>query len=223
MDSSRAEAVPPVEDADAEFELRPGWQWVRMGTVIKLWNGYAFKSGDFQTQGIPVIRIGDLQRGEVVLDGAACVSDAVAKALGTEFWIPPDALLIAMSGATTGKVAFNRTGTRLLLNQRVGRIEPFLMSVHFIRAFFETIIARNLSISFGTAIPNLSAQQINETVVPLPPLAEQYRIVAKVDALMTLCDCLEESLAAGNDTRRRLLDALLAEALLPREMQEQAA
>ena len=49
----------------------------------------------------------------------------------------------------------------------------------------------------------------------LPPLAEQHRIVAKVDELMTLCDRLETSLATGDKTRRRLLDALLAEALAP--------
>ncbi|MGH6750411.1 MAG: restriction endonuclease subunit S, partial [Methyloceanibacter sp.] len=117
--------------------------------------------------------------------------------------------------ATTGKTAFNLTGTPLLLNQRVGRIEVFSVSAHFIRFFFETIVARNLSISFGTAIPNLSVQQINETVAALPPLAEQHRIVAKVDELMTLCDRLEASLTTVDETRRRLLEALLAEALAP--------
>jgi type I restriction enzyme, S subunit len=49
--------------------------------------------------------------------------------------------------------------------------------------------------------------------IPLPPIAEQHRIVAKVDELMVLCDRLEAALAAGDDTRRRLLEALLAEAL----------
>jgi type I restriction enzyme, S subunit len=209
--------LPPIEPTDIEFDISPGWQWVRMGAVIRLWNGYAFKSGDFQVEGIPVIRIGDLQRGEVMVDRAVCISDAVAKTLGPEFWIPPEALLIAMSGATTGKVAFNRTGARLLLNQRVGRIEVFVVNVDFIRFFFETIIARNLSISFGTAIPNLSAQQINETIIPLPPLSEQHRIVAKVHELKVLCDRLEANLTGTADIRRRLLDVLLAEALAPPE------
>jgi type I restriction enzyme S subunit len=211
----KQKSLPPIKDDEIEFELAPGWQWGRMAEVIKLWNGYAFKSGDFQSQGIPVVRIGDLQNGEVTLSDAVYVSDAVAKTVTAEVWIPPDALLIAMSGATTGKTAFNRTRSPLLLNQRVGRIEVFLMSVHFIRFFFETIIARNLSISFGTAIPNLSVEQINETVVPIPPVAEQHRIVAKVDELMALCDRLEASLTTGDDTRSRLLDALLAEALSP--------
>jgi type I restriction enzyme, S subunit len=53
--------------------------------------------------------------------------------------------------------------------------------------------------------------------IPLPPLAEQHRIVTKVDELMALCDRLEASLATSDDTRRRFLDALLAEALAPGE------
>jgi type I restriction enzyme S subunit len=214
--------LPPIGYEEVEFEIAQGWKFTRMAEVIKLWNGFAFKSGDFQSTGVPVIRIGDLQDGEVKLSRAAYVSEAVAETVGSEVWVPPNALLIAMSGATTGKTAFNRTGTRLLLNQPVGRIEVFLMSVEFLRFFFETIIARNLSISFGTAIPNLSTQQINETVVPLPPLMEQHRIVAKVDKLMALCDRLEESLAGLEIHRSRLLNALLMEALAPVEFDEAA-
>lgn len=202
--------LPPIEHGEVEFELPQGWQWVRMAEVIKLWNGFAFKSGDFQAVGVPVIRIGDLQDGTVTLSGAACVSEAVAKSVATEVWVPPNALLIAMSGATTGKTAFNRTARPLLLNQRVGRIEVFSISVNFLRFFFETIIARNLSISFGTAIPNLSAQQINETVIPLPPLAEQHRIVAKVDELMALGDQLEAARTEREASRDRLAAASLA-------------
>lgn len=100
---------------------------------------------------------------------AVCVSDDVSKTAGQDVWIPEDALLIAMSGATTGKVAFNKTGRRPLLNQRVGRLEPIIISTEYVRFFFETIVARNLSISFGTAIPNLSAEQINGTALLLPP------------------------------------------------------
>ena len=61
----------------------------------------------------------------------------------------------------------------------------------------------------------LSASNWKEPVFPVPPLAEQHRIVAKVDELMALCDRLEASLIAGVKTRRRLLEALLAEALTP--------
>ncbi|UEM16565.1 restriction endonuclease subunit S [Bradyrhizobium barranii subsp. barranii] len=75
----------------------------------------------------------------------------------------------------------------------------------------------------GSATPQLSAGQLAQVVISLPPLAEQHRIVAKVDALMALCDRLEASLTATASTRRRLLDALLAEALAPVDAREMEA
>ena len=65
----------------------------------------------------------------------------------------------------------------------------------------------------GGAMNNISLNDIRNFVVPLPPIAEQHRIVAKVDELMTLCDQLEASLSTGDQTRRRLLDTLLHKAL----------
>ena len=62
-------------------------------------------------------------------------------------------------------------------------------------------------------------QNLNQAILlnlsfGIPPLAEQHRIVAKVDELMALCDRLDANLATGADTRRRLLDALLHEVLV---------
>jgi type I restriction enzyme, S subunit len=75
----------------------------------------------------------------------------------------------------------------------------------------------------GASQGNLNLGLIRTFKIPLPPLAEQHRIVAKVDALKALCDRLEASLTAAAATRRRLLDALLAEALAPAESSEREA
>ena len=69
--------------------------------------------------------------------------------------------------------------------------------------------------SKGVAVHGINIGDVRAIQLPIPPLAEQHRIVAKVDALMALCDRLEASLTAAAMTRRRLLDALLAEALAP--------
>lgn len=70
------------------------------------------------------------------------------------------------------------------------------------------------------AQPTLNVGLIEILPIPVPPLAEQHRIVAKVDALMALCDRLEASLTVTAATRRRLLEALLAEALAPADDRE---
>jgi type I restriction enzyme, S subunit len=66
----------------------------------------------------------------------------------------------------------------------------------------------------------VSIQKQYEFSVFIPPLAEQHRIAAKVDALMGLCNRLEASLATADETRPRLLEALLAEALAPEKERE---
>lgn len=87
----------------------------------------------------------------------------------------------------------------------------------------ETDLVRSRIEEFcATTVGNwgISASNLKEVPFPLPPLAEQHRIVAKVDALMALCDKLEAALATADTTRRRLLGALIREALAPaREME----
>jgi type I restriction enzyme S subunit len=72
----------------------------------------------------------------------------------------------------------------------------------------------------GAALKHLHLIDLRNLPLPLPPLAEQHRIVAKVHALMALCDRLEANLTATAATRRRLLEALLAEALAPGDARE---
>jgi type I restriction enzyme S subunit len=86
-----------------------------------------------------------------------------------------------------------------------------------IRFLLNTLSALDLD-KLGKGVkPGLSRSDAYEKVISVPPLAEQRRIIAKVDELMALCDRLEASLTATVATRRRLLDALLAEALAPDE------
>jgi type I restriction enzyme, S subunit len=86
----------------------------------------------------------------------------------------------------------------------------------------ETSVALDQATACATGIAQKTVplSGLRRVVLPLPPFAEQRRIVAKVDGLMVLCDRLEASLTAAAATRRRLLDALLAEALVPADDRE---
>ena len=78
----------------------------------------------------------------------------------------------------------------------------------------------------GTGISHFTGKSLKGYLFPLPPLAEQHRIVAKVDELMALCDQLEQQLSQADQQRRRLLEAVLTEALggrLPTEQEESHA
>jgi type I restriction enzyme S subunit len=91
-------------------------------------------------------------------------------------------LLIAMSGATTGKIGFNTTDQLYYLNQRVGKFEPQDgLLKQFLFYFLLTRVEENLRISAGAAQPNLSTEQIKDFEIQLPSLPEQQRIVGILD------------------------------------------
>jgi type I restriction enzyme S subunit len=92
------------------------------------------------------------------------------------------------------------------------------LELEYIVVFFNSPVGRAEIFKHikTTAQPSLSMGTIRDIDVVVPPLAEQRRIVAKVRKLIRLCDRLEASLATADETKsRRLLDALLAEALAP--------
>lgn len=124
----------------------------------------------------------------------------------------PGDILIAMYGATIGKLAI--LAEEAVTNQAVCGCTPFTgISNRYMFLFLLANREAFRASSEGGAQPNISKEKIVNTAFPLPPTAEQHRIVAKVDALMALCDRLEAALTTTDTTRTRLLEALLHEAL----------
>jgi type I restriction enzyme S subunit len=102
-------------------------------------------------------------------------------------------------------------------------VDPFF----FVHVLWCSALDERLSRYFtGTGISHFTGKSLKGYLFPLPPLAEQHRIVAKVDELMALCDQLEQQLSQADQQRRRLLEAVLAEALggrLPTAQEESHA
>jgi type I restriction enzyme S subunit len=198
-----------IFEADKPFELPVSWEWCRLAQAVEFVNGFAFSSKDFGSDGTGVVKIGDIQNNELTPETMSRVKSAVVDDLDRRFRVEPGDLLIAMSGATTGKLGFNTTEEVFYLNQRVGKIIPICTNARFVFFDLTIKIVENLNKSFGSAIPNLSTEQINDILIALPPLAEQHRIVAKVDELMALCDRLEAQQADAASAHAQLVQALL--------------
>ena len=189
----RDKPLAEIAEEEKPFELPQGWEWVRLDAISEFANGFAFPSGQFSNDstGVGIVKIGDIQDGEVTTNGMSYVSQEYAKTIDMSFRVAPGDMLIAMSGATTGKLGFNSTGSHFFLNQRVGKITLYFIDQQYAYSYLRTKVAENLAISAGSAIPNLSTAQIRNIVFPLPPLTEQSRIVTRVEELMRLCDALE--------------------------------
>ncbi len=128
---------------------------------------------------------------------------------------PPGTLIVAMygQGKTRGQI------TELLIpagtNQACAAIQLIEQaSAHrsYIKIFFQKAYEDIRSLAEGGAQPNLNVGKISETVLPLPPLSEQHRIVAKVDELTALCDQLKSRLSDAQTTQLHLADALVERA-----------
>ena len=191
--------LPPIEADDVPFPVPKGWEWCRFGDTHKFTNGHAFKSQEYQEKGVGIVRMSNLQAGSITTQNMKRVPAKYFGELPDDLRVEPGDLLIGMSGSI-GQPAFNRTEETFLLNQRVGKLDPILLPREYLAIFLKTIEQHYLQISFGSGIKNLSTKQIMETPFPLPPLAEQHRIVTKVDELMALCDGLEGRLRCAQDT-----------------------
>jgi len=171
------------------YKLPEGWEWKKLGSIAKLQNGFAFKSKLFTEYGLPIIRIKNIKKEKVIIDDVVYFNPHDYSKDLENYKIKRDDLLIAMSGATTGKIGIYDLDNEAYLNQRVGlfRINNY-DTRNYLFYFLSTQIEKNLAQSLGAAQPNLSSQQINDINIPLPPLQEQKRIVAKLDTLFEKID-----------------------------------
>lgn len=160
-------------------------------------SGYAFKSEWFGIGNDKVIRIGDLQDNLINTDSALTV-DAKLHKVSDNFKIRNNDILIALSGATVGKIAIASTkDIDAYINQRVAIIRannPITAS--YLKFFFSgKYLDELLKNAGGAAQPNLSPKQLLLMKIPLPPLEEQRRIADILDKADSLIQKRKEAIA----------------------------
>jgi len=162
--------------------MKEGWEIKDLGDVCHFQNGFAFKSKTFKEYGEPVVRITNIQNDTIDSKGFVYIDRNDYNKDLSKYEVKKGDLLIAMSGATTGKIGIHHTEQVLLLNQRVGLFKPQeTLNKQFLYYFLSTKVEESLSISAGAAQPNLSTEQIKSFKIPVPPLSEQQRIVSILD------------------------------------------
>ncbi|MDE7369389.1 MAG: restriction endonuclease subunit S, partial [Muribaculaceae bacterium] len=112
--------------------MKHNWEYKRLGEVCEILNGYAFKSELFQESGKPILRITNIQNDIVTTDNLVYCNLNDYKADLTKFIVKPNNIVMALSGATTGKVGLNKTNFEFLLNQRVALFKNILISNQYL-------------------------------------------------------------------------------------------
>jgi type I restriction enzyme S subunit len=195
--------------------LPEGWTWATFGQLCRIQGGFAFKSSDYAKEGIPLVRISNLVNGRVqVAEDTVFLPQSFADA-NPDFLLRKGDVLIAMSGATAGKMATMEHELPALLNQRIGRFvlsAAELSNSKFISLLVQQIGAKVLKDAYGAAQPNISPSEIEEMPVPLPPLAEQTRIVAEVERRLSVVEELVSVVSANLQRAVRLRQSILHKA-----------
>ena len=199
-----------IGDADPDpYDLPNGWQWTPLARISDITMGQSppgrtyNKSGD----GTPLIN------GPVEF-----TSGPFGRTIINQFTTAPRKLceegdlLICVRGSTTGRT--NIAAFHACIGRGVAAIRSSFDD-GFIRLFLWSARADIIAMGRGMAFPSVSKKQLENLAIPLPPLAEQHRIVAKVDELMALCDRLEDGLDSTDGPRNRLLESLLQVTLTP--------
>ena len=206
--------------AEAAHDIPETWVWVSLGELGRFINGdrsknYPSKNLRVAT-GVPFINAGHLRDGDVSLKGMDYITEAHFNLLGGGKVEKGD-VLYCLRGSL-GKSAIVSSISRGAIASSLLIIRPS-KSIHarFLYAYLTSPLGESMISKYdnGSAQPNLSAANLKKYLVPLPPLDEQRRIVAKVDQLMALVDQLETQLAESQATAEKLMEAVVAELTAP--------
>jgi len=193
-------------------ELPKGWEVKKLGGVCKLKNGFAFKSDDYRSEGVPVIRISDIN------DGIVSSEDTVRVESQDEYenyLVETNDILVAMSGATTGKFGIFKSANKAYQNQRVGKfkiLDEKVLNNQFLFYQINSLKRQIEKDAYGGAQPNISSAKIEQMQITLPPLTEQQAIVTILESKLTICDKIEETINTSLKQSETLRQSILKKA-----------
>ena len=159
--------------------------------IANVKNGYAFDSSKYSDKGIPIIRIADI-KDNIDLSKCVCVDEEINK----EFLIKKGSLLIALSGATTGKMGVFSDNKIAYLNQRICSIytKNKDISQEFLIYFLKSIQKKIIENSYGGAQPNISSRWIENIKIKVPNIEIQKKISKKLELLENNIDFRKKQL-----------------------------
>ena len=186
---------------DGEFALPTGWAGALLADLVTVLNGRAYKKNELLEAGTPVLRVGNLFTSDKWY-----YSDLE---LDEDKYCDEGDLIFAWS-ASFGP--FIWSGPRVIYHYHIWRL-PLHSEDNLDKLYLYNFLLQKTreikDAGHGISMTHMTKENMERLFVPLPPLAEQHRIVAKVDELMTLCDELEARLDQRQKTATRYADAAI--------------
>ncbi len=200
--SRKLKPEPSVSGNERPFDLPDSWAWARLADLVQILNGRAYAKSELLDAGTPVLRVGNL--------------------FTSNHWYYSDLTLESDKYCDAGDLIYSWSasfgpfiwqGTKVIYHYHIWKLQLFdeeNLSKEFLYKFLLEKTAEIKAAGHGVSMVHMTKEKMERISVPVPPLAEQNRIVAKVDELMALCDRLDAEQADAEAAHARLVDALLA-------------
>ncbi|WP_066159700.1 restriction endonuclease subunit S [Aliarcobacter skirrowii] len=187
------------------------WEEKKLGDICKLQGGFAFKSEQFRKSGIPVIRISNISNINNYIDRENIVYyDAIPN--DRNFSITNGDLIVAMSGATTGKASIYNLNEKAYLNQRVGLFRANKDKLYYgylVQFVFSKLFYRQLdTVLVAGAQPNISSKDIEDFKFNLPCLKEQIKIANFLSSIDSKIEQVQQHLNSTKEFKKALLQQM---------------
>lgn len=219
--------LPPIKPEEIPFEIPENWLWCSLGEIFEIENGdrssnYPIES-DFKSDGVGFFNTKNLIDGKMSFNSVNYISQEKFESLRSGKLKDRD-LLVVLRGSVGKSGIFiadekHYTG---FINAQLVILRCMNIFSQFYLYFLQTNIFLKQSVhkTTGSAQPQISAKNLQDCLIPLPPLSEQKRIVAEIEKQLAKTKQLKEHIIANKQATEQLLKALLHQAFKVEEMEE---
>ena len=194
-----------------EGELPECWKWVKLGEVFYTSSGGtpSRRNDNYYRGTIPWVKSGELDKGKILDTEENISEDAIKNSSAKVF--PKGTLLIAMYGATIGKLSF--LGVDAATNQAIcGIYENENIVSNFLYYFLLFRKPKLISQGSGGAQPNISQTILKKLEIPFPPKQEQHAVVREIESRLSVCDKVEQNINEALEKADALRQSILKKA-----------
>jgi len=211
--------LPEIKPEEIPFELPENWLWCRLGEICtKITDGTHHSPINIEIGDYKYVTAKNIKDSGIYLSNITYISKEVHNQIYARCNPEFGDILYIKDGATTGIVTINNLTEPFSMLSSVALLKPprvvfnkFLM--YSMRSpYFYDATRKDM---YGVAITRVTLEKIQNSLLTVPPLSEQYRIVTKIEQLMKLCDKLEQTIQQNQTYTQELLQVALKEALEP--------
>ena len=185
-----------VQEIKVPYDIPENWEWVKVGNICTTNIGLTFKPSEVQETGIPIYKANNIKNGKISTLDLAFVSEKTI--IKENEWLNKNDILMAVRSGSkqlVGKTAIvENLKTKTSFGAFMSVIRPISISSTFMNYFFQSSHFRSqLDDANTTTIFQVTQKMLKETLLPLPPLAEQKRIVAQIERALKKVEIYAES------------------------------